>query len=43
MQYYPQHYYGFAVDDDVAEKLELNEAFNTYQNDTPLSLNQYRN
>tara|TARA_Y100000593_G_scaffold93760_1_gene189921 strand:- start:30 stop:371 length:342 start_codon:yes stop_codon:yes gene_type:complete len=31
MQYYPQHYYGFAVDGDVAEKLQLNEAYDTYE------------
>ena len=27
MQYCPQHYFGFAVDNDIAEKLQLNEAF----------------
>ena len=31
MQYYPQHYYGFAVDGEVAEKLQLNEAYDTYE------------
>tara|TARA_Y100001963_G_C6617170_1_gene369868 strand:- start:139 stop:480 length:342 start_codon:yes stop_codon:yes gene_type:complete len=31
MQYYPQHYFGFAVDNVVAEKLELNEAFDKYE------------
>ena len=31
MQYFPQHYFGFAVDGDVAEKLQLNEAFDTYE------------
>ena len=31
MQYYPQHYFGFAVDGAVAEKLQLNEAFDTYE------------
>ena len=31
MQYYPQHYYGFAVDNNVAEKLQLNEAFDNYE------------
>ena len=31
MQYYPQHYYGFAVDGDVAEKLQLTEAYDEYE------------
>ena len=31
MQYYPQHYYGFVVDNDIAEKLQLNEAYDTYE------------
>tara|TARA_R110002020_G_scaffold79278_4_gene198858 strand:- start:76 stop:417 length:342 start_codon:yes stop_codon:yes gene_type:complete len=31
MQYYPQHYYGFAVDGEVAERLQLNEAYDTYE------------
>ena len=31
MQYYPQHYFGFAVNGTVAEKLQLNEAFDTYE------------
>ena len=31
MHYYPQHYFGFAVDNKVAEKLQLNEAFDTYE------------
>jgi len=31
MQYYPQHYFGFAVDNNVAERLQLNEAFDTYE------------
>ena len=31
MQYYPQHYYGFAVDNNIAEKLQLNEAFDNYE------------
>ncbi len=31
MQYYPQHYFGFAVDGTVAERLQLNEAFDNYE------------
>jgi len=31
MQYHPQHYFGFAVDGSVAEKLQLNEAFDVYE------------
>tara|TARA_R110000824_G_scaffold142003_7_gene308905 strand:- start:10 stop:351 length:342 start_codon:yes stop_codon:yes gene_type:complete len=31
MHYYPQHYFGFAVDGKVAEKLQLNEAYDTYE------------
>ena len=31
MQYCPQHYLGFAVDGEVAEKLQLNEAFDAYE------------
>jgi hypothetical protein len=31
MQYYPQHYFGFAVNGTVAEKLQLNEAYDTYE------------
>jgi hypothetical protein len=31
MQYYPQHFFGFAVNGDVAEKLQLDEAFDTYE------------
>tara|TARA_B100000287_G_scaffold434833_1_gene500565 strand:- start:153 stop:494 length:342 start_codon:yes stop_codon:yes gene_type:complete len=31
MQFYPQHYYGFVVDENVAEKLQLNEAYDTYE------------
>ena len=31
MQYYPQHFFGFAVDGSVAEKLQLNEAYDTYE------------
>tara|TARA_A100001015_G_C15025200_1_gene730104 strand:+ start:2594 stop:2935 length:342 start_codon:yes stop_codon:yes gene_type:complete len=31
MQFYPQHYYGFAVNNDVAERLQLNEAFDEYE------------
>ena len=31
MQFYPQHYYGFAVDNEVAERLQLNEAYDTYE------------
>ena len=31
MQYYPQHYYGFAVDGDIAERLQLNEAYDRYE------------
>ncbi len=31
MQFYPQHYYGFAVDSDIADRLQLNEAFDTYE------------
>ena len=31
MQYYPQHYYGFVVDNNVAESLQLNEAYDTYE------------
>tara|TARA_R100001594_G_scaffold51807_2_gene85286 strand:+ start:6052 stop:6393 length:342 start_codon:yes stop_codon:yes gene_type:complete len=31
MQFYPQHYYGFAVDGDVAEKLQLTEAYDEYE------------
>jgi len=31
MQYYPQHYFGFAVDNNIAEKLQLNEAYDTYE------------
>ena len=31
MQYYPQHFFGFALDDEVAEKLQLTEAFDNYE------------
>ena len=31
MHYYPQHYFGFAVDGEIAEKLQLNEAYDTYE------------
>ena len=31
MQYYPQHYFGFAVDSTIAEKLQLTEAFDSYE------------
>jgi len=31
MQYYPQHYYGFEVNDTVADQLQLAEAFDTYE------------
>ena len=31
MQYYPQHYFGFAVDGIVAERLQLNEAYDNYE------------
>jgi hypothetical protein len=31
MQFYPQHYYGFAVNGAVAEKLQLTEAFDNYE------------
>tara|TARA_R110000824_G_scaffold36415_1_gene113293 strand:- start:1018 stop:1359 length:342 start_codon:yes stop_codon:yes gene_type:complete len=31
MQYCPQHYYGFIVDSSVAEQLNLNEAYDTYE------------
>jgi len=31
LQYYPQHYFGFAVDNSVAEKLQLTEAFDSYE------------
>ena len=31
MQFYPQHYFGFAVDNAVALKLQLTEAFDTYE------------
>lgn len=31
MQFYPQHYYGFVVDGETAEKLQLNEAYDTYE------------
>ena len=31
MHYYPQHYFGFAVDDIIADRLQLNEAFDTYE------------
>ena len=31
MQYYPQHYFGFAVDGTVAERLQLNEAYDAYE------------
>jgi len=31
MQFYPQHYYGFVVDEGVADKLQLNEAYDTYE------------
>jgi hypothetical protein len=31
MQYHPQHYFGFAVDNKIAEKLHLNEAFDIYE------------
>ena len=31
MQYYPQHYFGFAVDNIIADRLQLNDAFDTYE------------
>ena len=31
MQYVPQHYFGFAVDGETAEKLSLTEAFDLYE------------
>tara|TARA_Y100000593_G_scaffold63576_1_gene117499 strand:+ start:1889 stop:2230 length:342 start_codon:yes stop_codon:yes gene_type:complete len=31
MQYYPQHYYGFIVDNSVAELLDLSEAYDAYE------------
>ena len=31
MQYYPQHYYGFEINDTVAEQLQLTEAYDTYE------------
>jgi len=31
LQYYPQHYYGFVVDNDVARRLELAEAYDVYE------------
>ena len=31
MQYYPQHYYGFVVNNTVAQQLTLNEAYDTYE------------
>ena len=31
MHYHPQHFFGFALDTDTAEKLELTEAFNVYE------------
>lgn len=31
MQFYPQHYFGFAIDEEVAEKLQLTEAFDMYE------------
>jgi len=31
MQFYPQHYYGFAVNEEVAERLQLNEAYDAYE------------
>ena len=31
MQYSPQHYFGFVIDNEVAEKLKLDEAFDLYE------------
>jgi hypothetical protein len=31
MQFYPQHFIGFAVNEEVAEQLQLTEAFNSYE------------
>jgi len=31
MQYFPQHYYGFAIDSETAEKLKLTDAFDKYE------------
>ena len=31
MQYYPQHFFGFPIDASTAEKLQLTEAFDTYE------------
>ena len=31
MHYYPQHFLGFVVNEEVAEQLELTEAFNIYE------------
>ena len=31
MHYYPQHYFGFAVNGEIAEKLQLNEAYDVYE------------
>ena len=31
MQYYPQHFFGFSIDGQTAEKLQLTEAFDTYE------------
>jgi len=31
MQYYPQHFFGFALNEDVAKKLQLTEAFDNYE------------
>jgi hypothetical protein len=31
MQYYPQHFFGFSIDGQTAAKLQLTEAFDTYE------------
>ena len=31
MHFFPQHFLGFAVDEEVAEQLDLIEAYNTYE------------
>tara|TARA_R110000824_G_scaffold67912_4_gene175894 strand:+ start:2519 stop:2860 length:342 start_codon:yes stop_codon:yes gene_type:complete len=31
MQYYPQHFFGFVIDNQTAEKLQLTEVYETYE------------
>jgi len=31
MQYYPQHFFGFSIDNEIAERLQLTEVYDSYE------------